>query len=467
MQFPAFVGPSYTLSSVNADCQRAVNLFPEVDELGTGKDQEIARLVSTPGLRLICTSPGPSRGMFQSSKGRTFFVSGNGFYELSGSIATERGTVDSAGGQVGMDDNGIHLLIVTGVSGYAFKFSDNTFTQITDENFPAATAVQFLDQYLIVDDPATGNFQLSALADATDWDGLDIASPEGSPDKLLTLVVSQRELILFGTQTVEVWYNSGNDSFPLVRREGAFIEAGIVGRDAKAKLDFGVFFWGQDKNGGKIFYRINGYNAQRVSNHAVESAVAGYGDISGATCWAYQSKGHSFIVSNFPGADTTWVFDVATGLWHERTSGNSRHRAENHCYDGSRHIVGDYQNGNIYELTDSELTDNGEEISRIRRAPHFSKELARISHYAFQLDMETGVGATSGNGRDPMAILRYSDDGGHTWSQERWQSIGKRGNYKHRVIWRRLGIARDRIYEVKITDPVPVTMLAAFINPQN
>jgi hypothetical protein len=128
--------------------------------------------------------------------------------------------------------------------------------------------------------------------------------------------------------------------------------------------------------------------------------------------------------------------------------------------------VGDYSNGNLYQFDDETYTDDGAPITRLRRAPHISNTGERIFHRAFQLDLEAGVGLASGNGSDPRAILRWSNDGGHIWSDERWTSMGKQGEYTRRVIWRRLGSDRDRVYEVKISDPVKVTLISAYLETE-
>jgi hypothetical protein len=61
-------------------------------------------------------------------------------------------------------------------------------------------------------------------------------------------------------------------------------------------------------------------------------------------------------------------------------------------------------------------------------------------------------------------MLRWSDDGGHTWSNSHWRSMGKTGTYGTRVIWRRLGMTlklRDRVYEVSGTDPIKIAIMGA------
>lgn len=467
--FVGFIGPSYTLRSVSVDAQKSLNLYPELNELGTGKHREIAALVSTPGLTRIATLEGPGRGVYAAGNGRLFAVSGSKFYEITLAAAVEYGTLSSTTGQVGMADNGIDLLVVDGVKGYVFKFSTNTFAEITDPDFPAASACAFMDQYLIVNEVGTRKFWISALADATDWDGLDFATKEGATDELLTLLVDHRELWLFGRTSCEVYFNSGASDFPFERRE--FLEHGIAAANTAQKMDNSVFWLQRDVNGKHMVFRADGYQPRRVSTHAVEVAIDSYGDTSGATSYTYMAGGHSFYVLNFVGAGTTWVLDVSTGLWSERQSfktggGFGRHRAQNHAFAGGRHIVDDFQDGRLYELKDDVYTDDGKAIIRQRRSPHLTRNGRRIFYHSFQLDMETGLGISAGQGSDPKVMLRYSDDGGHTWSNEKWVSAGKQGKFRHRAIWRRLGSSRDRIFEVTISDPVPVTLISALLDAE-
>ena len=72
-----------------------------------------------------------------------------------------------------------------------------------------------------------------------------------------------------------------------------------------------------------------------------------------------------------------------------------------------------------------------------------------------------GAASVSQVGINPQAMLRWSNDGGSTWSNEHWVSIGAMGKYKNRAIWRRLGWSRDRIFEVVVTDPVKAVIVSA------
>ncbi len=470
MRFPGFIGPSYQLNSVNVDCQRCINLYPEVDEIGTGKEKEVAALVGTPGLTLWGTiGDGPIRGMYVAkNQGTLYAVSGNVLYSVdSAGTGTSLGTINSPLGPVSFADNGVTMVLVDGEFGYQVTLADNTFSEITDTDFTGADQVWFLDGFFVFNHPGTGQYFISGNYAVT-FDALDYATAESSPDNLKGIAVANNNLWLFGGDTIEVAYNSGAADFPFERIRGAVIGNGVSAAFSIANMEDTLYWLGSNKDGAGIVYRNNGYQPMRISTHAVENAIRGYGDVSGTTSYTYQESGHKFYALNFENADTTWVFDATTNLWHERSYLHEgvyeRHRAECHAFAYSKHVVGDYANGKLYEMSLSSYSDNGDPIARRRRAPHFTDGLKLVSHHSFQLDIEAGVGLDglpATQGTDPQMILRFSGDGGHSWSNEKQSAMGKIGAYGIRAIWRRLGMSRDRVYELTSTDPVKQVWIGA------
>lgn len=476
MRFIGFVGPSYTLSSVNFDCQRTINLYPEFNEMGTGKEGEVAALVGTPGLRLLATvGDGPIRGTYKASNDRLFVVSGDSLYELDQDFnSTLLGALNSASGQVSIADNGIHLVVVDGGDGYSFKFSDSTYAEMT---FPAdfggvayagSDKVDFQDGYFIFNNTGTGQYFISDL-NSVDISALDYSTSEGNPDPIVGLISNHRELWIFNAQSAEVFYNSGAAGFPFTRIEGAFVEQGCAAKFSIAEIDNTVFWLGQDDKGAGIVYMASGYQPKPISTKAVEFAISTYDTISDAVAYTYQEMGHAFYILNFPSANATWAYDTKTGMWHERayfSNGEFQmHRTLNHAFAFNTHVVGDFENGKIYELSSHVYTDNGDPIVRLRRAPHVSAGGNRVFYTSLQLDIESGVGIDGvGQGDDPQAMLRMSNDSGHNWGSERWASMGRLGQTKLRPRWERLGSARDRVFEVRISDPVKVVIIGAEIN---
>lgn len=473
------LGSAYVTRSVNAADNRMVNLFPEIIPEG-GK--EPAFLNRAPGLKFLASvGLGPIRGLWvlKADPTRAFVVSGNELYEIDTNYtATLRGTVAGLG-VVSMADNGNQIFIAANPKGYIFNTSTNVFAEITDPDFPGAVTVGYLNSYFVFNPPNSQKFYITQLLDGTQVDPLDFASAEGSSDGLVSLIVDHRELWLFGTDSVEVWYDAGLTDFPLVRIQGAFNELGCAAAYSVAKLDNGLFWLGSDARGQGIVYRAEGYTGKRISTHAVEWQIQQYGNISDAIAYTYQQDGHSFYVLIFPSANTTWVYDVATQAWHERAGFSNgdfvRHRSNCQMAYNSEVIVGDYENGNIYAFDLNVFADNGQIqkwLRSWRALPTGQNNLKRTVQHAMQLDCETGVGLNVGQGEDPQAMLRWSDDGGHTYSNEHWKSLGKIGVYQKRAIWRRLGTTlklRDRVYEVSGTDPVKIAIMGAelILSPTN
>lgn len=383
------------------------------------------------------------------------------------------------------DGNTNGVLATMSVAGGSSNAIDNstvddseTFASVQDPStisyttVPGATNVVWTDGYFIVDEGNTNRFFASELQ-SFNIGALDFASSEGSPDIVKAIEVSRRDLYVFNDLTTEVYANTGNADFPFERVQGGFLEVGCAARYSVARIDTTICWLGRSKDGEGRIYAIEGLQHRRISTHAIEQKIASYADITTAVAWTYQLGGHGFYVLNFD--EATWVYDFATGVWHERAYLNNgtleRHRAQVHTFDPftQRHLVGDYENNKIYLLQEDYNYDDTSEIKRLRSSPHITNDLKWIFYHKFQLDMEVGIGLDGGvQGSNPTVMLDFSDDGGHTWSSETFtladEGGGQIGNYLKRVIWRRLGKSRDRIFRVQITDPVKIRIIAANID---
>lgn len=446
-----------------------VNMYPEIIPEG-GK--ESGWLTRAPGLRKVATvGTGPIRGMIEyGSFG--YVASGNEFYKVDTSYtATLLGAIDGTG-NVSIADNGTQIFIACNPNGFIYNINTGVFGQITDPDYPGAVDVGYADGFFVFNEPNSRRFWKTALLDGTSIDPLDFASVEGAPNLLIALFVDHREIWLFTDDTTEVWYNDGGANFPFSRIQGAFIEAGCAAPHSIAKLDNSIIWLGMDERGNGIVYRANGYTPMRVSTHALEFAIQQYSTITDAVSYSYQQEGHLFYVLSFPSGNATWVYDVTTNGWHERAAFTdgvfSRHRSN--CMINFNHeiIVGDYENGNLY-VFDMDVYKDDTTIQKWLRSwralPTGMNNLNRTAQHALQLDCQSGVGLDGiTQGDDPQVLLRWSDDGGHTWSNSHARSMGRIGESGHRVIWRRLGMTtklRDRIYEISGTDPVKVAINGA------
>ncbi|MBA3949317.1 MAG: hypothetical protein H0X44_05160, partial [Acidobacteria bacterium] len=329
----------------------------------------------------------------------------------------------------------------------------------------------YLDGYFLALDTTTSKLKVSDLLDGATWNGLRVAQRTAGADKWRGMAVVHRDIWLWGSQSTEVWYNAGLSPMPFASNPNAFIEQGIGAPFSWARVDSTPIWFTANEQGAGQIVRANGYGTpSRISTHAIESAIQGYSTTADAEAYSYQDQGHAFYVLTFPTVGVTWVYDAATNVWHQRMFWNAASATEEawrprwHASAFNRHLTLDRSTGNVYALSVDTGSDvDGAAIRRIRRCPHLFNELKRVQYARLQIDMETGIGLSSGQGVDPQVMLRWSDDGGRTWGHEHWASAGRIGQYATRVFWTRLGTARDRVFEVSVTDPVSWRMVDAYL----
>jgi hypothetical protein len=451
-----FVGPAYSGRSTNYSAQKLINLYLE-----TGKGKSNLQLIGSPGLSTPLVELGdPIRGCKRISDDVSVVVSGSTVYRVNSDFTTAvRGFISDDSRPVRIATNGIDVVVASAGNLYAITDAGSVFLR-------TASSVDEMDGIFLITEPGTGNFFVSDV-NSTTIDALSFSVANGSPDNLVTLLVDHREVWLFGTNTIEVWYNSGVGVPPFARISGAFIETGCAAKDSVQKLANTVFWLGSDERGKGTVWSAQGYVPKKISDHAIEYHIGQWTTLDDAEAFVYTQEGHGFYVLTSPSSKQTWAFDVTTGEWHQRAyleaNGDlNRIRPRAHMFFANKNIVGDWTNGNLYEYSLNTYSDNGNPLPRIRSCMTLQEPgMLRQRNKSFRLDMDTGVGLTTGQGSDPQAMLRWSKDGGKTWSASIWRSMGKIGHYGWRTMWRRIGGGDRTVLEVTITDPIPVAMTGA------
>lgn len=456
-----FATQSYASIALPLSAQRCVNAYAEREPQDA---KSPIAVFGCPGIiNFASCGSGPIRGMWVMG-GLLYVVSGATLYSVtSAGASTAIGGSVSGTNVVAMSDNGSQLLIVNGTFGYIYA-QDTGFQPITSSNFHASSSATFFDNYFVLSWDGTNKFFISGSLDGTSYSGTDFASAEVQPDNVIAVVNQQENLLIFGTNSIETWYDAGTVNFPFQRIDGGTVERGCAAAMTPIKEDNSVFFLGDDL----IFYRLDGTIPRRVSTHAIEDAWQQYSAVSDAFTSSYTFDGHKFIVLTFVAANATWVLDLSTGLWHEResldTSNNSYGRWRGQCVKDvyNKILVGDAYSGQIGYLDQNIFTEFGNTMRMELVGPVINNDRKRIFHSRFELDIEQGVGTTSGDGVNPQIMLDWSDDGGRVFKNPQiYNGMGKLGQYSTRVYWRRLGQSRNRMYRVTVADPVRRTIIAA------
>lgn len=410
METPFFGGTYASLSPNMAD-DRCMNLYPEIIETKQGK--QIGGFYSTPGqknlLELITGGTGavsgPLRGIRGCSNGKLVAVFGNQVQQIDqNSNVVALGQLKTASGPVSIIDNGTQYAVFDGLQGW--YYSAGTWAQIaTIPSFPGIAAIQ--DGFGVVGILGTNQFYQSNLNDLSTWEALNFSSADAEPSSIQSIVTLYRQLWVVKQRSVEVWNNAGLNGFVFQRMEGAYLNVGCSAPFSVATNEDHVFWLGLSDKGSLQVYMNNGYQEQRISTHPIEYQISSYlqltsqgvGNVVG---FCYTQAGHAFYVLTFTAGNATWVFDLTTGLWHERGEfiDGSYQSWDPSCYAffNKQHVVGSSTSQNLsvldllYATDDLAKTSPSNPKRWMRRWRAVKTPVnAPVRLQSLKIDMQTGI----------------------------------------------------------------------------
>lgn len=468
------VGPSSQAERSKAGAQRSVNWFPVKPE----RDGDEWFLRGRPGLLELCElARTPIRGLhvheyslFSVAGGRIYSVTVDGTI-FDWSALVPGATLPTTTGRVVMASLGTVLIIGDGTGFYALDTGLQTFSLIAGA--PRGTFCLTFNLRVLYQEFNTGKVWYSELNDPTNIEGLNFFTAESLPDAIVAMTATEDQVWLHGENGTEVWFDSGDADNPFQRISGGVMYSGCAHPHTALRLDNSIWWVETDKDGAHIVRRSNGFTPQRVSTSAVERFIAQAAP-GGLSAYSYQEDGHIFYCLNAmslntggTGVQSTWCFDLQTQEWHERawlnrsTGDQQRHRVEFHAFVYGRHVVGDYENGKLYFQSLDYHSDDGQEIRRSRIMKRFNDGGRNLIVDELWLDFATGVGLDgAGQGTDPLVMLRCAPEGGG-FGSEVTCPLGAIGEYDQQVRFHGLGVGRDWLFEVSVSDPVFTALMGA------
>jgi len=473
MNLSGFIRGSYESQAYTADQEDTINYYVERME-SDGATTKWA-LYPTPGVTQVCAgTSGSGRGLFEAA-GRLFGVIGDKLYEVGafGTI-TSLGTVAIGANPATLSyngDGGGQVFVTSGDNGYILDLATNVVTQIAALN-GKATMGAHLDGYFLALDASSSTFYISNLSAGLTWNtGTDFAQRSQAPDPWISMRVSGKFVWLLGTETSEVWYDTGG-SFPFAPHPSGLVPYGCAAAFSATQVGAGLAWLGTSVSGGRYVLQALGFTPEVISDFPQQFAMSSYSNISDAVADSYNDLGHTFYVLSFPLQGVTWAWDSATGQWAKRgtwiaeTGVFNSWRPRFHASAYGQHWMLDAETVSVYHMSSTIPTDvDSRVIRRVRRAPALMAENTRIFYSSFELDLEpaNALADSTVQGYDPQVMLRMSNDGGKTWGAEMFRSAGLVGQYGKRVRWNRLGCGRRRVFEVAVSDPVAWKLTGAYI----
>ena len=458
---------AYQARSVIASAQRCINLYLEANP-----QTSVFPFTHypTPGLTLLgSVSPIKWRGLYFATNGQLYGVCGGTVYAISSTWQfTIIGTIPTVTGPVSMVDNTTDIILVDGTygNGWTINLATNAFAQINQPGFYGGNQVNYVDGYFVLNRIGTRQWYIS-LPNTTTFDPIDYASTTGFSDSLIGIGITRRYVYLFGKITTEVWFNQGNTTFPFGRLPGSFMQYGCAATNSIAQMDGELYWVAQSPQGQAFICKTANFAANIISTFAINNELQGYPTLADAIGYTYELNGHFFYVVTFPTANKTWVYDLSNQQWNEwnyidNEGVFNRHRSNCFAFAYGKLVVGDWETGNLYAIDQDNYTDNGQVITRVRTFYHMEDDSSnRVRYRSLILEMESGNGY---NNEEINVGLRWSNDRGKTYGNPVFQSLGSEGEYITVMQWNRLGMARDRVFEVSWSPPVRTALNGVFID---
>jgi hypothetical protein len=473
-KWPGFVGGSGVAQALTGSVEETFNQYVErLPESGANE----AALLPTPGFRAwgTVTDVG-TRAMVSIANNRVFAVVGSGLWELDvNGSGTKRGTVVADGNPAQLAYNGViggQMGIASGGNIYAYDLTTNVLTgpYLTG----GYTHVAYASGFGLAFNATTGKVNLSALNNLTSWNAGQFFQRSLFADPWRCMFVDQNNLVwLVGTDSFETWYNTGQGTQPWAPLSGLVGVIGIVGPFAFSVAQAGNSWVARNQSGQGLLVMTHGGPPESLSSRAMASAVSGYsrdGGLADTEIVHHQLDAHLFTNVTFPRGGT-WSYDhieqswARRGQWNPQTGTYGIWAPRAHVMAFGKHLVGDRVTGTIAEMDASFATElDGAGIRRLRRAPALLSEKRRAPIDQLEVLMDVGLGVQAGQGSAPEVLLRVSDDGGRSWSNELRASTGRAGAWRTRVYWTRLGLFNHAVAELTFSDPVPFRMVDAYVN---
>lgn len=502
------MGQSYIDDSYRSSRQECINLFPKMVESGEKRESEVMALIGVPGYKLVHRFDQPIRKLYSANNGDLFIFAGERVFRtrdlkfFADINVAHRLPFE---GRIDVADNGDTMVIAVGKNVYTHKLNSERIEPLVDDkkkpvviDDAGVESLQYLNQKFYYVPPGKQIIYQSSAGEVAAIH--EFSQAESSPDPIVATAVLSGDFWAFGERSLEILSDEGQN---LVRTSQGRYEIGLVAPESVEKIGEIIIWLGKDESGGARVYMSIGGKPQKISTDFIDRKLQSYSSVSQATSWGYQLDGQTFYCLNVPGANTTWVYSLSTQLWHERRfKEDERDRPELHAYALEKHLVADYQDGRLYELSPDSGDHDGQQIVRVRTTPHVTNALKRVKHKEIQIDAEVGQNSTLTDKQqefDPFGVLtaddapggllinpherevllafpipiqdkflatskikvEWSDDGGFNWSKGRIEDMGRAGETRKRIIFRRLGMARDRIYRCKIYSRGRVVILGA------
>ena len=472
-------------NAVNAfTIQSCINCYPVVPTKQAIADLSI---FGTSGIREVTTTldsiAGANRGG-RVKNGKPYVLNGPNLYridrglDVNGDVFYTPVLLGEVGGEsrAFFSDNGKQLIVICEGKGFIVDETlTPVFQQITAPGFTAngtPETVTFVDGFFLVTTNAKKIIR-SNINDGLTWNSLNFGTAEADPDDLKAIVTLKNQPYAGGAKTIEMFRNIGASGFSFQRVTGYVISKGVFAPHTFIAAADRIFFvGGGEMESPAIWVLPPAGEPEKISTDAIDTQLQRMGieDINNAFAWSYSQNGGYFVGFSF--TNQCFVYDVASGLWHDRESQvldskgfvyTTRWRANCILTAYNNVYVADSQSGKIGELSPFLYREFDRAIRRTVITPPISNQIQPF--FISRVDAVMDQGRVGNPSASPVSVaLSWSTDA-ITWSNPIQAEVGEVGNFGENISWNPIGRAsRFTVMKFEFSADAPFAFLRADMN---
>lgn len=442
-----------------------VNVYPEKNEIDPNRpykhvirpgslDRDTGNVISG-NIRGVGQADGHASSKVLVVDGATvrlFNPSDNSWSAMTGTLAgTDRVQMAFSEVQGAVLANGT-IYVSTGTA-VAAASSANWATLLSDHGQTAFTSIATIGQRLIA---TYGNrFAFSTTLQFNTTTTLSYYTAENTPDALVGCIVIGSYLYLIGTESIEIWSQTGDEDDPFRPQTSSVVTRGGVARDTIRLCDNGLFFVADDYS----VRRLDGLTPVIISEPWVARALRAE-DKADLVASVMEVENHTFYIIN--GLNVCLCYDVSIGTWTVRKTYGSDTWEPTYIIEASgNHYAASRSGGRFVQLSRTYTSDYKPDaatfgthiISEFSAHLPVLRENTPIS--AIRYEGVKGRGSAQDVFDGGSISMRISRDNGVTYGFWREAPLGAQGEYSTRAIWRRNGLAKapQTVLHFRTNDP--------------
>jgi hypothetical protein len=442
-------------------------------------------ILSTPGLDFIADATGALiRAAITYDTTKAYIVIDNKIKKVTSSfVVSDLGvTLGGSTGNCSIAKTGTEVVVCANSKIYRINALTDAVTDITTVltsinalNIPIWVMAQ--NSRFIYLTSNSNQVHISDLYNANSITSLNGYRPNTIAGTLSNGAVTTWYQYYFNENSVEVYRDTGAEIGPFSRIDGGAIPVGIAASQSALTILDKVYYLGRTNVGLLGLIEVTDVNYKVVSTPDFVQRIDDYYSYSDAIAWTDTQNGHVFYNLTFPNVELspgfssnigkTWTYDLMTGLFFERSSYDSvnardtRHKANCSFFLGNKELIGSWDDGKIYEISNDFQDEEGVTIKREIITSTLLDRDSAFTVYNLEIDVERGIALTSGQGSDPILMLETSKDRGNTWSAVRQRSVGVNGDYNKIIRFSSFGMGKSFTWRIRVTDPVKWAFIGA------